>query len=134
MGIELAPEDPQLHAMAGSLYVALKQDSEAEAALQRALELDSDNFSALANLAKLRIQHRDFERARALVDRLMEIAGQRLSIMTLKRSEEHTSELKSLMRISYAVFCLKKKTNSTTIIQHNHKHQPANNVSRTSQH
>src|SRR3546814_7895911 len=26
------------------------------------------------------------------------------------RSEEHTSELKSLMRISYAVFCLKKKT------------------------
>src|SRR3546814_2919539 len=33
---------------------------------------------------------------------LMEIAG--------VRSEEHTSELQSLMRISYAVFCLKKKT------------------------
>src|SRR3546814_5861026 len=31
------------------------------------------------------------------------------------RSEEHTSELQSLMRISYAVFCLKKKTNT-----HNH--------------
>src|SRR3546814_8778229 len=30
------------------------------------------------------------------------------------RSEEHTSELQSLMRISYAVFCLKKKTRSTT--------------------
>src|SRR3546814_9721157 len=29
---------------------------------------------------------------------------------TLARSEEHTSELQSLMRISYAVFCLKKKT------------------------
>src|SRR3546814_2335733 len=29
--------------------------------------------------------------------------------MTLLRSEEHTSELQSLMRISYAVFCLKKK-------------------------
>src|SRR3546814_10902226 len=28
------------------------------------------------------------------------------------RSEEHTSELQSLMRISYAVFCLEKKTNS----------------------
>src|SRR3546814_11809495 len=28
------------------------------------------------------------------------------------RSEEHTSELQSLMRISYAVFCLKKKTNN----------------------
>src|SRR3546814_3688165 len=30
------------------------------------------------------------------------------------RSEEHTSELQSLMRISYAVFCLKKKTKSNT--------------------
>src|SRR3546814_4284397 len=30
------------------------------------------------------------------------------------RSEEHTSELQSLMRISYAVFCLKKKNNITT--------------------
>src|SRR3546814_2086120 len=32
------------------------------------------------------------------------------------RSEEHTSELQSLMRISYAVFCLKKKTNSLRFI------------------
>src|SRR3546814_7861992 len=31
----------------------------------------------------------------------------------LLRSEEHTSELQSLMRISYAVFCLKKKTTHT---------------------
>src|SRR3546814_2971886 len=31
------------------------------------------------------------------------------------RSEEHTSELQSLMRISYAVFCLKKKTQHSTI-------------------
>src|SRR3546814_9314523 len=31
------------------------------------------------------------------------------------RSEEHTSELQSLMRISYAVFCLKKKKNKTEI-------------------
>src|SRR3546814_5933215 len=36
-------------------------------------------------------------------------------IETFQRSEEHTSELQSLMRISYAVFCLKKKTyNNTT--------------------
>src|SRR3546814_3126249 len=32
--------------------------------------------------------------------------------MAARRSEEHTSELQSLMRISYAVFCLKKKKNS----------------------
>src|SRR3546814_7081941 len=31
-----------------------------------------------------------------------------------ERSEEHTSELQSLMRISYAVFCLKKKNNKQT--------------------
>src|SRR3546814_2611928 len=41
------------------------------------------------------------------------------------RSEEHTSELQSLMRISYAVFCLKKKKQTTTTIiknyaQHTH--------------
>src|SRR3546814_8934550 len=33
------------------------------------------------------------------------------------RSEEHTSELQSLMRLSYAVFCLKKKKQTNTIIQ-----------------
>src|SRR3546814_2112470 len=33
-----------------------------------------------------------------------------------RRSEEHTSELQSLMRISYAVFCLKKKTKNTHTI------------------
>src|SRR3546814_3935999 len=32
------------------------------------------------------------------------------TVTTILRSEEHTSELQSLMRISYAVFCLKKKT------------------------
>src|SRR3546814_1780125 len=37
----------------------------------------------------------------------------------LTRSEEHTSELQSLMRISYAVFCLKKKTKTLT---HNTTH------------
>src|SRR3546814_2642028 len=35
------------------------------------------------------------------------------------RSEEHTSELQSLMRISYAVFCLKKKTTITSYILYN---------------
>src|SRR3546814_7860207 len=38
--------------------------------------------------------------------------GKRVALLykfALKRSEEHTSELQSLMRISYAVFCLKKK-------------------------
>src|SRR3546814_5314305 len=35
-----------------------------------------------------------------------------------RRSEEHTSELQSLMRISYAVFCLNKKNDNTNVTQH----------------
>src|SRR3546814_962812 len=38
------------------------------------------------------------------------------------RSEEHTSELQSLMRISYAVFCLKKKKSNIKITQNLHPH------------
>src|SRR3546814_8684762 len=37
------------------------------------------------------------------------------------RSEEHTSELQSLMRISYAVFCLKKKKKQKQIPKHTHR-------------
>src|SRR3546814_8656778 len=47
--------------------------------------------------------------AAPLVGRLADRLGRRHVIVL--RSEEHTSELQSLMRISYAVFCLKKKTN-----------------------
>src|SRR3546814_4655893 len=42
------------------------------------------------------------------LDKFLAYMGQ-----TVSRSEEHTSELQSLMRISYAVFCLKKKNNNT---------------------
>src|SRR3546814_1937024 len=49
----------------------------------------------------------------------------------LGRSEEHTSELQSLMRISYAVFCLKKKTkynhNRLCITYITHKTQQSDN-------
>src|SRR3546814_3828583 len=38
------------------------------------------------------------------------------NLTVLGRSEEHTSELQSLMRISYAVFCLKKKNNKSVHI------------------
>src|SRR3546814_3862047 len=52
--------------------------------------------------------------------RIKEAIGQRADMQCPReRSEEHTSELQSLMRISYAVFCLKKKKN----INHKHKQQ-----------
>src|SRR3546814_1545627 len=59
---------------------------------------------------------------RELLDRLEQAiranaAG--VSEALMGRSEEHTSELQSLMRISYAVFCLKKKTTPENQITHN---------------
>src|SRR3546814_5246014 len=42
----------------------------------------------------------------------------------LQRSEEHTSELQSLMRISYAVFCLKKKKHTQVPITNRHTARP----------
>src|SRR3546814_6254284 len=46
------------------------------------------------------------------------------SLPDLDRSEEHTSELQSLMRISYAVFCLKKKKNK------NKKYDTTKNIAK----
>src|SRR3546814_1631297 len=49
-------------------------------------------------------------------DHFTDVAGQQrrtVGGLDPQRSEEHTSELQSLMRISYAVFCLKKKKTDT---------------------
>src|SRR3546814_10296897 len=53
----------------------------------------------------------------ALADNWQEALG-----ASKERSEEHTSELQSLMRISYAVFCLKKKTNNYIPYQTQQQH------------
>src|SRR3546814_3441146 len=60
--------------------------------------------------AKFRRAHRVAHRP-ALIERHGQLAAhrQRAARRVEARSEEHTSELQSLMRISYAVFCLKKK-------------------------
>src|SRR3546814_4656363 len=58
----------------------------------------------------------------------MKVSVGLLSRTSSRRSEEHTSELQSLMRISYAVFCLKKKkkkskqNNKTIDINQNNQH------------
>src|SRR3546814_9701113 len=51
-----------------------------------------------------------------LLDRLVHLPARRDGV----RSEEHTSELQSLMRISYAVFCLKKKKQADILIDYTH--------------
>src|SRR3546814_10560494 len=83
----------------GHLYAA--SDSEAEnmdASGQEPIELGAGNVRRAAR----------FGRTQGLVtSSLVDGSGAR------DRSEEHTSELQSLMRNSYAVFCLKKKLNTT---------------------
>src|SRR3546814_6605599 len=73
----------------------------------------------------------DFERGvagdRAAFDALLAQAGQHYTMLA-SRSEEHTSELQSLMRISYAVFCLKKKKTNQK------KHRRRNYIQHTEQH
>src|SRR3546814_7974387 len=66
---------------------------------------------ALRRFKRHPVQEPRQRRAIALVRRLRPRDLDRI----LHRSEEHTSELKSLMRISYAVFCLKKKQTTTTL-------------------
>src|SRR3546814_7977951 len=63
-------------------------------------------LAALVELVQF-AQHRQL--AVALDPLPLEAAAQQLAMVEPDRSEEHTSELQSLMRISYAVFCLEKK-------------------------
>src|SRR3546814_1610704 len=58
----------------------------------------------------------DIDKLRAVVAHLASI---RIGSAGEDRSEEHTSELQSLMRISNAVFCLKKQNNKNIHTQHN---------------
>src|SRR3546814_3632634 len=86
-------------------------------------------FRSVRNLLFAAVRARDlrgFHRARRLVGQTAGPRGGHLEIRRLKdraafvecRSEEHTSELQSLMRISYAVFCLKKKKQIKQSIDH----------------
>src|SRR3546814_3661548 len=70
---------------------------------------DRDAFeAALADLAGKRVAV-DPDRAVAAIFTALDAAGAQIARHRDPRSEEHTSELQSLMRISYAGFCLQKK-------------------------
>src|SRR3546814_1432291 len=88
--------------------------------------LEADRLDG-GDLGGERTGARPGERSAAVLGRRLTHPNQRFASQTvsderdtvaMSRSEEHTSELQSLMRISYAVFCLKKK-NKTHIIKIN---------------
>src|SRR3546814_4431100 len=58
--------------------------------------------------------------AENVAEQVLAVVGGYSHILFPARSEEHTSELQSLMRISYAVFCLKKKKNTKQKFKYRH--------------
>src|SRR3546814_2298504 len=98
----MTPRQSRAEARAGASLAAF---GVADQALPfRYLALIEDVFLVLVRVLAF-LEHEAHRRA----DQLEALAEEVLEI----RSEEHTSELQSLMRISYAVFCLKKKTNKS---------------------
>src|SRR3546814_8490781 len=100
------------------LGAILRRDNEAELV---AVAIGPLQESLAVDLISIRtIEHAALALAgRAVTLQITKVSGRRARSFLAKphdprlRSEEHTSELQSLMRISYAVFCLKKKTQKT---------------------
>src|SRR3546814_7318054 len=70
---------------------------------------------AMIGAIVLTLRHREGVRRQSIARQTARTRAQSIEVKQVPsrsgvRSEEHTSELQSLMRISYAVFCLKKKT------------------------
>src|SRR3546814_8934099 len=85
--------DPEKEAKAARMLIEMNLESREELIAQRGRDIE-DVFDEIASGSDM-AEERDIDLNPALT--------------MAQRSEEHTSELQSLMRISYAVFCLKKK-------------------------
>src|SRR3546814_9668298 len=82
----------------------------------------SNQFKKVTGLTPSAYKQLKEKHRRPLEEMENQMAATKINIRTvlpLTRSEEHTSELQSLMRTSYAVFCLKKKKKP----KHKHHHQ-----------
>src|SRR3546814_3701510 len=122
LGEDFAFDDVAVNAWAGVTIFALAAEQAADltgpsirAALDRMGELDIEVVPPLSFQAPVD-GIPTFERTfnnQVIFNRVED--GVAVPLTGEFRSEEHTSELQSLMRISYAVFCLKKKRNTTII-------------------
>src|SRR3546814_7111947 len=100
----------QQAAVAGLVAVVGQQRSAAAAERTIDVQFDAAHFQASAGMAIDAVRAQVRQRLAVAVGVGVDAQGQLAGIgEALVRSEEHTSELQSLMRISYAVFCLKKK-------------------------
>src|SRR3546814_8067089 len=79
------------------------------AAVRAAIDRVNDQLSVIEKVRKFDFADEPFTIENEQMTPSMKIRRHVLKDVYADRSEEHTSELQSLMRISYAVFCLKKK-------------------------
>src|SRR3546814_3650314 len=94
-------------------------------------QIDADEFSSIpavleGSIRKFRDRPAFTNMGKTLTYAQIDELSRQFAAYLLGRSEEHTSELQSLMRISYAVFCLKKKKKKKTKnsnLQTKHKHR-----------
>src|SRR3546814_4169158 len=97
--------------------ISLRNERRQEARLGQALDKSGRIFRLAVEVAPIFAGKVGAERTNGAADLrkfVVLLIGERLHAISppirQERSEEHTSELQSLMRISYAVFCLKNKT------------------------
>src|SRR3546814_7382976 len=101
-------------------------DHQARFELAGGMMAEGDNDGAAEALLEIIRRDREWNdgAARTQLLKLFEVVGLEDPWVSSQRrrlrSEEHTSELQSLMRISYAVFCLKKKNHQTTNVTSEH--------------
>src|SRR3546814_2769317 len=92
-----------------TLRGAAREDSDARERFLKIMEEQAHRMSRLVDdllsLSRIELQEHTPPSGRSDIAQILHSVA-----ATLERSEEHTSELQSLMRISYAVFCLNKKT------------------------
>src|SRR3546814_1529663 len=96
----------------GTVQLVLRKRFEDERAYEDELAVDIKRevvhqIETLTGLNQ-RVKERQQRDENLFEDADLQMAGYAAALRVLTRSEEHTSELQSLMRISYAVFCLKK--------------------------
>src|SRR3546814_8949610 len=115
----------------GFAFAEQRHDLAATRGVERHIFVDE-----LADAIGIALRHRDLPVDRRDHHLLALVPGRtmaraRIVVTPFGRSEEHTSELQSLMRISYAVFCLNKKKQKETYSYHTRKNQTHHEHRRT---
>src|SRR3546814_2010870 len=98
-----------LAAIGAAYSLCTADQAQAASFIDRALALDPNNAWGWMRAGWLKTLNGEMKNALACFERALALSPFDPFTFNIYRSEEHTSELQSLMRISYAVLCLKKK-------------------------